>query len=140
MKSSLCRCLLESGPSLPSRERGLKSRSRKFSTTLKAVAPFAGAWIEMIKVLLVGVTRLVAPFAGAWIEIAHTALTAAPTEVAPFAGAWIEIHLNGNLKTYWNVAPFAGAWIEILTSLHSIVPQIPSLPSRERGLKLPLSF
>ena len=34
------------------------------------------------------------------------------------------------------VAPFAGAWIEI-ASVRLVVAVISSLPSRERGLKLP---
>ena len=33
------------------------------------VAPFAGAWIEMLKMSLVNLRIKVAPFAGAWIEI-----------------------------------------------------------------------
>ena len=33
----------------------------------------------------------VAPFAGAWIEIMGTMPGMSPRQVAPFAGAWIEI-------------------------------------------------
>ena len=36
----------------------------------------------------------VAPFAGAWIEIAIDILADPGTLVAPFAGAWIEIKWN----------------------------------------------
>ena len=35
-----------------------------------AVAPFAGAWIEIFLKSPVTCVKLVAPFAGAWIEIA----------------------------------------------------------------------
>ena len=35
---------------------------------------------------------LVAPFAGAWIEIITSAQDFVTISVAPFAGAWIEIH------------------------------------------------
>ena len=55
----------------------------------------------------------VAPFAGAWIEIVNSSAFLMPNRVAPFAGAWIEImcqELHVDLK---EVAPFAGAWIEI---------------------------
>ena len=34
------------------------------------VAPFAGAWIEIISPSVIRLCNLVAPFAGAWIEIA----------------------------------------------------------------------
>ena len=59
-----------------------------------AVAPFAGAWIEMITDKVVGVVQSVAPFAGAWIEIAIVHKGDNPDEVAPFAGAWIEINFD----------------------------------------------
>ena len=36
---------------------------------IKKVAPFAGAWIEMLCAWLPCQVTLVAPFAGAWIEI-----------------------------------------------------------------------
>ena len=36
----------------------------------------------------------VAPFAGAWIEIEGAVTVSAPSAVAPFAGAWIEIELK----------------------------------------------
>ena len=55
----------------------------------------------------------VAPFAGAWIEILITASVTASVVVAPFAGAWIEIDLVTTLYDEHLVAPFAGAWIEI---------------------------
>ena len=37
------------------------------------VAPFAGAWIEMLEESLCSESELVAPFAGAWIEILQRA-------------------------------------------------------------------
>ena len=55
--------------SLPSRERGLKSHVTLLGLWIIIVAPFAGAWIEITLVALLGVCGLVAPFAGAWIEI-----------------------------------------------------------------------
>ncbi len=36
---------------------------------MQDVAPFAGAWIEMKKIVESPSTETVAPFAGAWIEI-----------------------------------------------------------------------
>ena len=54
--------------SLPSRERGLKCGYMRLLERLK-VAPFAGAWIEIVLNGLTKITNIVAPFAGAWIEI-----------------------------------------------------------------------
>ena len=77
--------------SLPSRERGLKLTFSARYLRSGNVAPFAGAWIEMIK-----------KPKGQFIYI-----------VAPFAGAWIEILAYNNKWDWFVVAPFAGAWIEI---------------------------
>ena len=99
------------------------------------VAPFAGAWIEIMLFRCRQILVIVAPFAGAWIEIAgngsdvvrprslpsrerglkyfYYSTCDIPPAVAPFAGAWIEI-LNYYLAIDGTcVAPFAGAWIEI---------------------------
>ena len=59
---------------------------------INAVAPFAGAWIEIIITDSAQPQRVgVAPFAGAWIEIVKLYTQTLPPPVAPFAGAWIEI-------------------------------------------------
>ena len=103
----------------------------------RAVAPFAGAWIEignyerdseaMNKSLPSRERGLksdlktyspapvpVAPFAGAWIEISRVSHFSTSSMVAPFAGAWIEIVLHAPKHgPRVQVAPFAGAWIEI---------------------------
>ena len=55
--------------------------------------------------------------------------------VAPLAGAWIEISEFLPLVLYVFVAPLAGAWIEIVSGRNDGCVY-PSLPSRERGLKL----
>ena len=39
--------------------------------SINAVAPLAGAWIEMLKESLMFTLVTVAPLAGAWIEIWH---------------------------------------------------------------------
>ena len=109
-----------------------------------AVAPFAGAWIEIINKVISAITGGVAPFAGAWIEIVTVVTAFRANFVAPFAGAWIEINLKHQRnqveqslpsrerglklqrktlrKTLKKVAPFAGAWIEIcITLIHFII-------------------
>ena len=122
--------------SLPSRERGLKFTNMSLAVWAEQVAPFAGAWIEILDNGRVLKADFVAPFAGAWIEMLFSpyrqthiceslpsrerglkssgiTINAVDVIVAPFAGAWIEIHLPHYRLTAWHVAPFAGAWIEI---------------------------
>ena len=103
---------------------------------------------------------IVAPFAGAWIEILASCL--APTVIMSLPSRerglkfWriVQIdHLESSLPSrerglklsYFKkrgklcmVAPFAGAWIEIAL-FQSPRMSLSSLPSRERGLKLILS-
>ena len=63
-------------------------------------------------------------------------LTQSVDPVAPFTGAWIEIPAWISWASGARVAPFTGAWIEMLNIV--IDGRIgSSLPSRERGLKLP---
>lgn len=51
-----------------------------------AVAPHAGAWIEMILVARIRAERTVAPHTGAWIEIAIKNSENRHNHVAPHAG------------------------------------------------------
>ena len=82
-----------------------------------------------------GSIQIVAPFAGAWIEIIFCGAFYSRGRVAPFAGAWIEISFERSradtiklslpsrergLKFPDHSCWQAGLW---------------SLPSRERGLK-----
>ena len=77
---------------------------------------------------------MVAPFVGAWIEIVDAECKQRIQRVAPFVGAWIEIRGSCSQEKEAQVAPFVGAWIEIAVSvLH--YERVPSLPSWERGLK-----
>jgi len=79
-------------------------------------------------------TAPVAPLAGAWIEIWDNIHDWHWRKVAPLAGAWIEIPEMGMQHLSLTVAPLAGAWIEIVEDWNYRT-MIPSLPSRERGLK-----
>ena len=73
--------------SLPSRERGLKSRFMQEKRESREVAPFAGAWIEMMKNNFEFGLFMVAPFVGVRIEISGTEVTEMSCSVAPFMGA-----------------------------------------------------
>ena len=55
--------------SLRSSERGLKYDSFVSGNFLYTVAPFVGAWIEIISNDNDSVEYVVAPFVGAWIEM-----------------------------------------------------------------------
>ena len=94
--------------------RGLKSGAVLRQTAKSAVAPLAGAWIEIQLACPVAVICKVAPLAGAWIEIVILFSLRFLRGVAPLAGAWIEIfsHLSKIVGSF-SVAPLAGAWIEI---------------------------
>ena len=61
--------LVSHPPSLPSRERGLKSGSHGGFIRGHGVAPLAGAWIEIRHSSAPFLRSSVAPLAGAWIEI-----------------------------------------------------------------------
>ena len=56
-----------------------------------SVAPLAGAWIEIVCIVMYVGCWGVAPLAGAWIEIYTVVVGAGGPAVAPLAGAWIEI-------------------------------------------------
>ena len=142
--------------SLPSRERGLKCDIGFLKWASQQVAPFAGAWIEIV--LFGNCCRVlrVAPFAGAWIEISSShALTpvfaSLPSrerglkllplmqsnqrqESLPSRERGLKYKVRYVLVILNDVAPFAGAWIEICDT-HKRAHRYWSLPSRERGLK-----
>ena len=113
MKSKLKNTVSVPLPSLPSRERGLKSPRHLLRSLKKLSLPSRerGLKFKVNKKLLTNVT--VAPFAGAWIEILSPTLKGDGSDVAPFAGAWIEITSDTINRQLSPVAPFAGAWIEI---------------------------
>ncbi len=70
----------------------------------------------------------VAPFTGAWIEILSLSKSFRFRFVAPFTGAWIEISLDKFVLMIVLVAPFTGAWIEIGN------PVVEALPAGRRSL------
>ena len=82
----------------------------------------------------------VAPLAGAWIEMIEAIKDHGYDNVAPLAGAWIEIFFLLSLHKQFLVAPLAGAWIEMCWMGVLAKCQTRSLPSRERGLKYRISF
>ncbi len=75
-------------------ERGLKLTSTVCKIDIACVAPYAGAWIEILILNVCFVSVSVAPYAGAWIEIFGEFRICCGTGVAPYAGAWIEIKIR----------------------------------------------
>ena len=56
----------------------------------------------------------VAPYTGAWIEIMCCSGRKPTYGVAPYTGAWIEIDMQAAQNGWKSVAPYTGAWIEIV--------------------------
>ena len=77
----------------------------------------------------------VAPLAGAWIEILFPLYTWQNSTSLPSRERGLKLKIKVVICDFIIVAPLAGAWIEISLSL-SLHSLISSLPSRERGLKL----
>ena len=98
--------------SLPTRERGLKFVDRKNDGAKELVAPYAGAWIEIMNMMEFYIGALVAPYAGAWIEICVGS--------GVVTVCWSLPTRERGLKL-WYVGLFSHLFM--------------SLPTRERGLK-----
>ena len=88
--------------SLPSRERGLKSKDFKTSGDVKMVAPFTGAWIEISSAYGQSMVTWSLPSRERGLKSVSQPAKPVPTQVAPFTGAWIEIlpdSISGDLYT-----------------------------------------
>lgn len=70
-----------------------------------AVAPLAGAWIEITSSCVVLLRYCVAPLAGAWIEIMVTLMYFSDFNVAPLAGARMDrlLFYSGNNNNVYMV-------------------------------------
>ena len=69
-------------------------KSYYFNLVTFAVAPLAGAWVEILHPCQNYGSELVAPLAGAWVEITIKKAPGYPRAVAPLAGAWVEIQIR----------------------------------------------
>ena len=78
-------------PSLPSRERGLKSYACYMADLLGIVAPFAGAWIEITVGFRKSWNLKSLPSRERGLKFLPLFASYVNPAVAPFAGAWIEI-------------------------------------------------
>ena len=121
--------------SLPSRERGLKLSGLRKLWRRTGSLPSRERGLKWCRNVPVAGDGRVAPFAGAWIEIVVQQGMERISRVAPFAGAWIEMSFGRKVIQDALVAPFAGAWIEMVLTAGKTITFAKSLPSRERGLK-----
>ena len=78
------------------------------------VAPFAGAWIEIMGLLHIKEKLSSLPSRERGLKLKNQYPHTCDHFVAPFAGAWIEIVYAYPMDKLFIVAPFAGAWIEII--------------------------
>ena len=78
--------------------------------------------------------QAVAPLAGAWIEIQKLAKFCTIYWVAPLAGAWIEIRCNLRISGRSRSLPSRERGLKLDNTRWDSVGKL-SLPSRERGLK-----
>ncbi len=93
-----------------------------------AVAPFAGAWIEMYLAYVERSAPKSLPSRERGLKFEEDSEGNVTRKVAPFAGAWIEMAIAAKLIEDGRVAPFTGAWIEIA------YPAADRVPCRRRSL------
>ncbi|GEM_PF-2950154 len=103
-----------------------------FALASFAVAPYAGAWIEMRNSRKLSRQKsAVAPYAGAWIEIKGGGLIPRPQMSLPTRERGLKYKRASRIHRKKLVAPYAGAWIEISASWFVLIfPS--SLPTREQ--------
>ena len=111
-----------------------------------AVAPLAGAWVEIIHLSNITRTAVSLPSRERGLKFRYSAEPFFLSDVAPLAGAWVEIdginvkasYMNSSLpsrerglksenaaiiRDAFNVAPLAGAWVEIKIDIRILTPE-----------------
>ena len=101
---------------------------------INAVAPFAGAWIEMHRPLSCPQILRSLPSRERGLKSPTAPACTATCPSLPSRERGLKSTLPRPKWQTAQVAPFAGAWIEMQT-VNRKPPSIVSLPSRERGLK-----
>ena len=121
--------------SLPSRERGLKLSLRGCLPVQHGSLPSRERGLKCLPGVVVRLVVSVAPFTGAWIEMMSCTGTGCSTTSLPSRERGLKSRLPCPRLCWQAVAPFTGAWIEIMCPIQHVKAS-KSLPSRERGLKL----
>ncbi len=78
-----------------------------------AVAPLAGAWVEIFKIIYLLPEVPVAPLAGAWVEIIEPMGTKVAKKSLPSRERGLKFRIHHSKHLLSLVAPLAGAWVEI---------------------------
>ena len=93
--------------------RGLKLLSLKSLFLIDPVAPYTGAWIEIVASISYSLRVIVAPYTGAWIEIASNRNVSETTASHPTRVRGLKSLIQCLCILTSTVAPYTGAWIEI---------------------------
>ena len=80
---------------------------------MAVVAPFVGAWIEIVVACIFSNVASVAPFVGAWIEMDKLESILANGVSLRSSERGLKLSGCGAICMTVKVAPFVGAWIEI---------------------------
>ena len=101
--------------------RGLKSAVFWIRKALNFVAPFMGAWIEILYLNHIKLTKSQShPLWVRGLKSNFYIYLLRLSLVAPFMGAWIEIKVFTKYLLAVIVAPFMGAWIEISVKIFNV--------------------
>ena len=93
----------------------------EYQNIISAVAPLAGAWIEIrCRRTATASSKPSRPSRARGLKLEDVRTESAEYIVAPLAGAWIEICSVSTRAHIASVAPLAGAWIEIQTIFASL--------------------
>ena len=135
MKCVISKLLRFAPRSLPSWERGLKSKRNPIYRYPGRVAPLVGARVEMSRKVSHVKGTPVAPLVGARVEICEIVRAIPDNSVAPLVGARVEMFAD--IKAYFDGDASLPSWERGLKSQKSQIACIIllSLPSWERGLK-----
>ena len=114
----------------------MKYSNHCIGTQCNSVAPFAGAWIEILSYLLqlVGIVASL-PSRERGLKFIKNTFGIKFDRSLPSRERGLKWFVYAAKITGEVVAPFAGAWIEIQFISYATSTTASSLPSRERGLK-----
>ena len=114
--------------SLPSRERGLKSGPSSRNLRQKNVAPFTGAWIEMLPARRLARPDTSLPSRERGLKFRVRCVPVLLERSLPSRERGLKYQNRKNERKAIVVAPFTGAWIEMLSAvLETSVPASRSL-------------
>ena len=121
--------------SLPTRECGLKSIAVTILVIWYLVTPYAGVWIEIIKMSADPSNKLVTPYAGVWIEIESIGQNqTGGNESLPTRECGLKYCRYGGQVDVLESLPTRECGLKFKVK-RIILLKLESLPTRECGLK-----